>query len=101
MAEEFADFRKFYGFYLSEHRNRTNRRLHFTGSCLVLLTLIGVLISQWWWGCILMPIFGYGFAWLGHLFFEKNRPATFRYPLRSLAGDWVMFRDILLRRMPF
>ncbi|HKV96784.1 MAG: DUF962 domain-containing protein [Gammaproteobacteria bacterium] len=101
MAQEFADFRTFYGFYLSEHRNRSNRRLHFIGSWLVLLTLIGVLVSQWWWGFILMPVFGYGFAWVGHFFFEKNRPATFKYPLRSLAGDWVMFRDILLRRIPF
>ncbi|MDE2069694.1 MAG: DUF962 domain-containing protein [Gammaproteobacteria bacterium] len=101
MAQEFADFRRFYGFYLSEHRNRSNRRLHFIGSGLVLLTLIGVLVSHWWWGFILMPVFGYGFAWVGHFFFEKNRPATFKYPLRSLAGDWVMFRDILLRRIPF
>jgi len=44
---------------------------------------------------------GYGFAWVGHFFFEKNRPATFRHPLYSFAGDWVMFRDILLRRIPF
>lgn len=101
MAQDFADFRRFYGFYLSEHRNRSNRRLHFVGSWLVLLTLIGVLISQWWWGFILIPVFGYGFAWIGHFFFEKNHPATFKYPLRSLAGDWVMFRDILLRRIPF
>ncbi|HKT32750.1 MAG TPA: DUF962 domain-containing protein [Gammaproteobacteria bacterium] len=101
MAQDFADFRRFYGFYLSEHRNRSNRRLHFVGSWLVLLTLIGVLISHWWWGFILMPVFGYGFAWIGHFFFEKNHPATFKYPLRSLAGDWVMFRDILLRRIPF
>lgn len=101
MTREFASFRKFYGFYLSEHRNRTNRRLHFTGSSLVLLTLIGVLISQWWWGFILIPIFGYGFAWVGHFFFEKNRPATFKYPLRSFAGDWVMFSNILTGRMRF
>lgn len=101
MAQEFSDFRSFYGFYLSEHRNRSNRRLHFIGSGLVLLTLLGVLVSHWWWGFILMPVFGYGFAWVGHFFFEKNRPATFKYPLRSLAGDWVMFRDILLRRIPF
>lgn len=101
MARKFASFREFYGFYLSQHRNRTNRRLHFTGSSLVLLTLIGVLISHWWWGFILMPIFGYSFAWVGHFFFEKNHPATFKYPLRSLAGDWVMFSNILTGRMRF
>lgn len=101
MARTFASFREFYGFYLSQHRNRTNRRLHFVGSCFVLATLIGVLASQWWWGFILLPVFGYGFAWVGHFFFEKNRPATFTYPFRSLAGDWVMFSSIVTGRMRF
>ncbi|MGH8414435.1 MAG: Mpo1-like protein [Gammaproteobacteria bacterium] len=101
MSNRFANFREFYPFYLGEHRNRTCRRLHFIGSCLVLLTIIGVLISQWWWGFILVPVFGYGFAWTGHYFFEKNHPATFTHPFYSLAGDWVMFRDILTGRMRF
>jgi len=42
-----------------------------------------------------IPVIGYGFAWVGHFFFEKNRPATFKHPLYSLMGDWVMFKDIL------
>ena len=41
------------------------------------------------------PVLGYGFAWVGHFFFEHNRPATFQYPVYSLLGDWVMFKDIL------
>ncbi|MGH8397861.1 MAG: Mpo1-like protein [Gammaproteobacteria bacterium] len=101
MSNRFVNFREFYPFYLGEHRNRTCRRLHFVGSCLVLLTIIGVLISHWWWGFILVPVFGYGFAWTGHYFFEKNHPATFKHPFYSLAGDWVMFRDILTGRMRF
>jgi hypothetical protein len=56
-------------------------------------------LNPWW--LLAMPVVGYGFAWVGHFFFEKNRPATFRHPFYSFAGDWVMFRDILLGRIPF
>lgn len=97
---DYASFRDFYPFYLGEHRNRTCRRLHFIGSCLVLV-VIGVAIvsrdARWLW---LAPVAGYGFAWLGHYAFEKNRPATFKHPLYSLAGDWVMFWDVLRGRVP-
>ncbi|MEL6215967.1 MAG: Mpo1-like protein, partial [Pseudomonadota bacterium] len=51
-----------------------------------------------WW-LLLMPICGYGFAWVGHFAFERNKPATFKFPLYSLAGDWVMYRDILIGRV--
>lgn len=101
MAQAYAHFRDFYPFYLGEHRNPTCRRLHFCGSALVLLTFIAVLLTGRLWGLILMPLFGYGFAWIGHFFFERNRPATFTHPLYSLLGDWVMFRDILFGRLPF
>lgn len=97
----FASFREFYPFYLSEHSNRTSRRLHFTGSCGVLV-LLGVAIwsrNGWW---LLAALFcGYGFAWVGHFFFERNRPATFKHPFYSFAGDWVMFRDIITGRIKF
>lgn len=101
MSKRFATFRDFYPFYLGEHANRTCRRMHFIGSCLVLLVLVGVLLTGRWWGLLLVPLIGYGFAWIGHFVFEKNRPATFTYPFYSLAGDWVMFRDILTGRIPF
>lgn len=95
----FASFREFYPFYLSEHANRTSRRLHFVGSCGVLV-LAGVAVARgnpWWLlGALLC---GYGFAWVGHFFFEKNRPATFKHPLYSFVGDWVMFKDILLGKV--
>ena len=99
MNERYARFADFYPFYLGEHSNRICRRLHFIGSWLVLLVLAAVLVSGRWSGLILLPVFGYGFAWAGHFFFEKNRPATFKYPLYSLMGDWVMFRDILMGRV--
>ena len=101
MAEAFKSFREFYPFYIGEHSNPICRRLHFFGSCLVLLTLIFVLMTHRWWGFILMPIFGYGLAWIGHFFFEHNRPATFTHPFYSFMGDWVMFRDLLLGRIRF
>lgn len=101
MGERYTSFRDFYLFYLGEHQNRVCKRLHFIGSSLVLLTLVGVLVTGRWWGLWLMPLFGYGFAWVGHYFFEKNRPATFIHPLYSLMGDWVMYRDILIGRISF
>lgn len=93
--DRFASFRDFYPFYLSEHANRMSRRLHFIGSCGVLV-LIGVAIARgnaWW--LLGALVCGYGFAWVGHFFFEKNRPATFKHPIYSLMGDWVMFWHIL------
>ncbi|KGI78321.1 DUF962 domain-containing protein [Oleiagrimonas soli] len=97
---EFSSFRAFYPYYLSEHRNRTCRRLHFIGSLCVLgfLALAFARGNAWW--LLGMPLAGYGFAWVGHFGFEHNRPATFRHPWYSLAGDWVMFWQILTGRIP-
>lgn len=97
----FATFREFYPFYLGEHANQTCRRLHFIGSTLVLAVLAWVLVTQTWTGLWLLPVLGYGFAWVGHFFFEKNRPATFKYPLYSLAGDWVMYWQFLTGKIRF
>lgn len=97
----FASFREFYPFYLSEHANRTSRRLHFIGSCAAIACVAAAVVTGRPWWLLAALVAGYGFAWIGHFFFEKNRPATFRHPLYSFAGDWVMFRDILLGRIPF
>lgn len=93
--KRFTTFSEFYPFYLSEHSDRINRRLHFAGSTLVIaLTLFALVTQQWLW-LLAVPLAGYGFAWVGHFFFEKNKPATFNHPLYSLMGDWVMYKDIL------
>lgn len=97
--KRFQRFSEFYPYYLSEHQNQTCRRLHFVGSCLVLAILLYALVTASWGLLWLMPLAGYGFAWLGHFFFEKNKPATFTYPFYSLLGDWVMFKDILLGKI--
>ncbi len=90
----FANFAQFYPFYLSEHSNLMSRRLHFIGSLGVIGCLsMAIATGNWLW----LPaavVCGYGFAWIGHFMFEKNRPATFRHPIYSLMGDWVMFSDI-------
>lgn len=99
--DTFSSFAHFYPYYLSEHSNQTCRRLHFVGSSLVLFTLAWILVTGNWLMIGLLPILGYGFAWIGHFFFEKNKPATFTYPLYSFMGDWVMFRDMLTGRIRF
>ncbi len=97
----FKSFAEFYPYYLSEHSNDICRRLHYVGSCLVLLILAYALLSQNWWWLLALPVAGYGFAWVGHFLFEKNKPATFKYPLYSFIGDWVMLRDAFTGRIRF
>jgi len=77
------------------------RRLHFVGTALVIVVVALALVSANPWWLAAAPIAGYGFAWIGHFVFEKNRPATFQYPWFSLLGDFAMFRDILIGRIKF
>lgn len=100
-ARRFNSFREFYPFYLGEHQDRTSRRLHFIGSCGVLVMVAAAIMRGNAWWLLAALVCGYGFAWVGHFFFEKNRPATFRHPFYSLAGDFVMFRDMLVGRIRF
>ena len=99
MGAKFRSFAEFYPYYLNEHADIRCRRLHFIGSWGVLAVLAYAGLSGNWWALLLVPVIGYGFAWVGHFAFEKNRPATFSHPFYSLAGDWVMFKDILLGRV--
>jgi hypothetical protein len=91
----FRTFEEFWPFYLSEHSNRLNRRLHFIGTLGVLLIVIAAVINLRWSYLIWAPLIGYSFAWIGHFIVEKNRPATFKFPLWSLRGDFRMFRWML------
>ena len=98
---DFTSFSEFYPFYLAEHGNRVCRRLHFIGSSLVIAVVVLALVTgqlRWLW---LAPVAGYGFAWIGHYMFEKNRPATFKHPLYSLRGDWVMYGQMLRGKVLF
>ena len=97
-TERFTRFADFYPFYLQEHSNAVCRRLHFVGSTLVLVCLWQLFRT----GALVWLLYGllcgYGFAWVGHFFFERNRPATFSQPWYSLAGDWVLWWQITTRR---
>ena len=97
--KEFKTFKDFYPFYLSQHQNTTCKRLHFVGSSLIVFMLLYMVLNSAWQLIWTLPLIGYGFAWVGHFFFEKNKPATFTYPIYSLIGDWVMFKDILLGKL--
>ena len=96
----FATFREFYPYYLGEHRHPVCRRLHYLGTTLAIgAVLIAAVTGETRW-LLLLPLVGYAPAWAGHFFFEHNKPATFYYPLWSLAGDFVMFAQMLTGRLP-
>lgn len=99
--KRFRTFAEFYQFYLSEHSNRTSRRLHFTGSCIALALMVTAIAQQQWWLLAVALLQGYAFAWIGHFFFEHNRPATFRHPIKSFTGDWRMWWEMLTGRIKF
>jgi hypothetical protein len=92
---------EFYPFYLSEHTNRTSRRLHFLGTTIALALFFAAFFSQLWWLVVIAFLQGYAFAWIGHFCFEHNRPATFKYPWLSFLGDWRMWWDMLTGKIRF
>lgn len=97
----FTRLRDFYPYYLEEHQNPTCRLLHFIGTTLVFGVLFYGLFSGRYWTLWFIPVLGYGFAWVGHYFFEKNKPATFQYPLYSLASDFILYFELLIGKQSF
>jgi hypothetical protein len=95
MEKTYKTLAEFYPYYLTEHRNATSRRLHFIGTALFILILMYAVFTAKWTLLMVVPVVGYGFAWVGHFFFERNKPATFKYPLFSLMSDFIMFWHIL------
>jgi hypothetical protein len=100
MSGTFRRFSEFYPFYLSEHGNRVSRRLHFAGTSIAAVLIVSAVATQKWWLLAVALVQGYLFAWIGHFFFEHNKPATFKYPAFSLMGDWRLWWDILSRKIP-
>ena len=96
---KFTSFKKFYPYYLSEHKLKINKILHIIGSLSGLIFLIIILYSKNYKYIPLSFLFGYTFAWIGHFIFEKNKPATFKYPIYSFMGDWVMLKDVLIGKI--
>lgn len=99
--ERIKSFKEFYPYYLSEHMDPSCRKLHFIGTGGVIAVFVYALATQNWPLMWVVPLCGYGFAWVGHFFFEKNKPATFRYPLWSLGSDFVMFAHLLTGKEKF
>lgn len=86
---------KFYDFYLDEHQNMACRRLHFAGSSFGLLGLAKSVKDRSPKPLLKGIAAGYACAWVGHFFFEKNKPASFKSPLKSFASDFRMYSDVL------
>lgn len=99
MERRYKSLKEFYPFYLTEHKDSVCRGLHFVGTFILILIAIFIVVSARWSLIWTIPLVGYGFAWVGHAFFEKNKPATFQYPFYSLASDFIMFYDILTGRL--
>lgn len=93
--KQYQTFKDFYPFYLSQHVNKICRLLHVIGSSIIVLLIIYSIATQHYLLLLMIPIIGYGFAWVGHFVFEKNIPATFTYPAYSLMGDWVMWWQVI------
>ena len=92
-------FSEYYKQYLTLHQNKWNRRLHALGQVATILFVLACIGGSLWWALLLTPLIVYPFAWSGHFFFEKNKPAAFSNPLWAKACDWVMLKDILVGRI--
>ena len=97
----FRSFAEFYPFYLSEHRHPVSRALHYIGTWGAVLCVLALLSTGEPWWLLGSLASGYSFAWLGHFRFERNRPATFRFPFYSFAADFRMWWDLNLGRLKF
>lgn len=97
--KEYNSLKEFWPFYLSEHQNETNRMLHFIGSGAGLFWLSKAIRKKNPLYLLAAILNGYGCAWIGHFFYEKNKPAAFDYPVKSFASDWLLFYSILANKL--
>ena len=100
-TKTYTSLKEFYPYYLSEHSKLMTRVFHFIGTFLVFVILVWAIFNKEWLSLILIPVVGYGFAWISHMVFEKNKPATFKYPFYSLASDFIMFWELLTGKEKF
>ena len=95
----FQSFEEFWPFYVGEHKNPVNRALHYAGTSMAVgaVATAAVTLNPLW--LLAAPVVGYGPAWVGHFFIEKNKPASWTYPLYSLRGDFRMLGYALRGKM--
>ena len=94
--KRYQTFKEFYPYYLSEHKQPMTKILHISGSLTGLILFMYFIVNNFFSYTPISFLPGYGFAWIGHYVFEKNKPATFKYPIYSFIGDWVMLKDIFI-----
>jgi hypothetical protein len=99
VSERIESFEAFWPFYLGEHSLAATRRMHFVGTTVALANLVYAALTLTPWYLLSALVSGYAFAWVSHAFMEKNRPATFTYPLWSFAADWKMWAFMLTGRL--
>ena len=90
---------QYYEHYVNLHQNPKCRLLHFLGQIATILFLIFIIYKKFWLMILIVPFIVYPFAWSGHYFFEKNKPAAFSNPIYAKISDWIMFKEILLGRL--
>ncbi len=98
-TDSIKSFEEFWPYYVREHSTPGCRALHFIGSALGLVCLILAFVTGNLWLILLGIVVGYGLAWTGHFFIERNKPATFKHPLWSFLADWKMWGLMLTGRM--
>lgn len=99
--KEYKTFEAFYPFYLDQHREFGTRVTHFIGTTLFLALFITAFLTQNWKLIPISIVCAYGWAWIGHFFIEKNKPATFKYPWFSLKGDFKLYFEIIMGKQGF
>ena len=97
--QRFKSFADFWPHYLSEHSKSATRVMHYLGTLAATVFLVLTIAAGKWWLFPIALVPGYAFAWAGHFFIEKNRPATFTHPLWSFMADWKMLALMLTGRL--
>ena len=95
------NMKEYYEMYLTLHQNKVCRRLHVLGQFMTILWIVGCLKFEYYWFLLLSPLIVYPFSWTGHYFFEKNKPAAFKDPIKAKVADWIMLFDIIRGKVSF